>query len=78
VDESRRQTVVTKQVKRPLAEVLREVPGQWVAIDRLTNEPQAVSDSPDTLMAEIRTRRLVNIGVVRAPDPSEPELVGLG
>lgn len=70
--------MVTKQVKRPLAEVLREVPGQWVAIDRLTNEPQAVSDSPDALMAEIRTRRLVNIGVVRAPDPSEPELVGLG
>jgi len=57
-DEPRRQTVVTKQGKRPLAEVLREVPGQWVAIDRLTNEPQAVSDSPDTLMAEIRTRRL--------------------
>jgi hypothetical protein len=78
VDEPRRQTVVTKQGKRPLAEVLREVPGQWVAIDRLTNEPQAVSGSPDTLMAEIRTRRLVNIGIVRAPDPSEPELVGLG
>ena len=49
-----------------------------MAIDRLCNEPQAVSDSPDTLVAEIRTRRLVNIGVVRAPDPSEPELVGLG
>ena len=28
-------------------------------------------------MAEIRTRRLVNIGIVRAPYPSEPELVGL-
>lgn len=70
--------MVTKQGKRPLAEVLREVPGKWVAIDRLTNEPQAVSDSPDRLMAEIRARRLVNVGIVRAPDPSEPELVGLG
>lgn len=49
-----------------------------MAIGRLTNQPQAASDSPDALMAEIRARRLANVGVVRALDPSEPELVGLG
>lgn len=63
--------------KQSLAQVLAELPGQWVAIDRLTNEALAASDSPDKLVAEIRRRQLHNVGVVRAPDLGEPELVGL-
>jgi hypothetical protein len=38
----------------------------------------AVEDSPYKLAATIRSRRLKNVAVVRAPDPGEPELVGLG
>lgn len=55
-----------------------EVPGCWVAVDRITGEPVAVSSSPYTLAAELRSRQIKNVAVVRAPDPSEPELVGLG
>jgi hypothetical protein len=63
---------------RSLASVLSEVPGCWVAVDRITGEPVAVEDSPYKLAATIRSRRLRNVAVVRAPDPTEPELVGLG
>ena len=63
---------------RSLAEVLSEVPGKWVAVDRDTNEPRAIADTPYALAAEIRHRSLENVAVVRSPDPSEPELVGLG
>lgn len=62
----------------PLSEVLAAVPGCWVAVDRVTNEARAVADSPYELAAKIRQRGLEGIAVVRAPDPSEPELVGLG
>lgn len=61
-----------------LASVLAELPGRWVAVSRTTNEPMAAADSPDRLAIEIRERGLTNVTVVRAPDPSEPELVGLG
>ncbi|MEI6622908.1 MAG: hypothetical protein WCP28_13470 [Actinomycetes bacterium] len=63
---------------RGIAAVLAEVPGCWVAIDRRTHEARAVADSPYELAAQIRNQDLHNIAVVRAPDPSEPELVGLG
>jgi hypothetical protein len=63
---------------RSLASVLREIPGCWVAVNRTTGEPMAVEDSPYKLAATIRSRRLKNVAVVRAPDPGEPELVGLG
>lgn len=63
---------------RSLASVLGEVPGCWVAVDRSTGEPVAVEDSPYKLAATIRSRRLKNVAVVRAPEPTEPELVGLG
>lgn len=65
-------------MQRPLSSVLREVPGRWVAVDRVSGEPVAVADSPYELAKELRSRRLKNVAVVRAPDPSEPELVGLG
>lgn len=61
-----------------LASVLMQAPGKWVAVDRATNEPRLIAASPYELAAEIRQRNLKNIAVVRAPDPSEPELVGLG
>jgi hypothetical protein len=68
----------SEEQPRSLASVLREVPGCWVAVDRSTGEPVAVEDSPYKLAATIRSRRLKNVAVVRAPDPTEPELVGLG
>ena len=67
-----------KPERAALASVLAESAGKWVAVDRITNEPRAMADSPYKLSAEIRRRGLRNIAVVRAPDPSEPELVGLG
>jgi len=63
---------------RPLASVLREMPGSWVAVDRITGEPVAAAGSPYELARRIRSQRIKNVAVVRAPDPSEPELVGLG
>lgn len=63
---------------RPLASVLAEVPGCWVAIDRRTNELRAVAPSPYELATKIRELGLHSVAVVRAPDPTEPELVGLG
>lgn len=64
--------------KRPLAEVLSEIPGRWAAVDRRTNELRAVASDPYALAAKIRADRITGVAVVRAPDPSEPELVGLG
>lgn len=61
-----------------LAGALAQAAGKWVAVDRSTNELRAVSDSPYELAAEIRRRGIRNVAVVRAPDPTEPELVGLG
>jgi hypothetical protein len=74
--EGSEQRVATTRV--PLSRVLAEVPGKWVAVDRVTNELRAVADTPDALAMEVRRRHLSRIAVVRAPDPSEPELVGLG
>ena len=65
-------------VPRPLASVLSEVPGKWVAVDRLTGEPVEVANTPYELEARLRAQRVHNVAIVRAPDPSEPELVGLG
>jgi len=61
-----------------LATTLGQCAGKWVAVDRTTNEPRAVADSPFELSAEVSRRGLRNVAVVRAPDPTEPELVGLG
>lgn len=61
-----------------LSSILAECAGKWIAVDRTTNEPRLMADSPYELAAEIRRRGLRNVAVVRAPDQSEPELVGLG
>lgn len=69
---------MTRSTRASLASVLALVPGRWVAVDRASNEMRAVADSPEDLIAEIRQRGLTGVAVVRAPEPSEPELVGLG
>jgi hypothetical protein len=61
-----------------LSTTLAQAAGKWVAVDRTTNEPRLMADSPYQLAAEIRQRGLRNVAIVRAPDPREPELVGLG
>lgn len=70
--------MVSAVPRRPLSEVLAECAGHWVAVDRTTNEARAVADTPYALASMIREKRLRNVAVVRAPDPQEPELVGLG
>lgn len=70
--------VPSKADRVPLSTVLAETAGKWVAVDRTTNQARLVADSPYGLAAEIRRRGLRNVAVVRSPDPSEPELVGLG
>jgi hypothetical protein len=74
----RGRTVLDKPDRVALSSVLSQSPGKWVAVDRTTNEPRLMADSPYELAAEIRRRGLHNVAVVRAPDPTEPELVGLG
>ena len=73
-----RRPAVATHNREALASVLAEVPGCWVAVDRATNELRAVADSPYKLAAEVRERGLEGVAIVRAPDPTEPELVGLG
>jgi hypothetical protein len=70
--------VPSKPERVALSSVLAESAGKWIAVDRKTNEARLLADSPYELAAEIRRRGLRNVAVVRAPDPSEPELVGLG
>lgn len=64
--------------RTPLSQVLGQVPGCWVAVDRTTNELRAVAQSPYELAARVRADGLTNVAIVRAPDVDEPELVGLG
>ena len=61
-----------------LADVLAQCPGPWVAVDRNTSAALAVAESPYLLAQIIKEKGLRDLAVVRAPDPSEPELVGLG
>jgi hypothetical protein len=63
---------------QPLSRSLAEAPGCWLAVDRATNEIRAMADTPYALAAKIAQERITGVAVVRAPDPSEPELVGLG
>lgn len=72
----RGRAVTTERVG--LSASLAQAPGKWLAVDRSTNEPRLMADSPYELSAEIRRQGLRNVAVVRAPDPTEPELVGLG
>lgn len=63
---------------QPLSRVLAECAGNWIAVDRATNALLAAAPSADALAIAVREQRLRNVAVMRAPDPTEPELVGLG
>lgn len=65
-------------VRQPLSQVLAECAGSWIAVDRATNVLQAAAPTADALALQVRDKRLRNVAVLRAPDPLEPELVGLG
>jgi len=65
-------------VRLPLASVLAQCAGNWVAVDRATNQLRAAAVTADALAVEIRRQGLTGVAVMRAPDPTEPELVGLG
>jgi hypothetical protein len=70
---------VTVLPPRPdIRPALRECAGQWIAVDRRTGEVRAVKATPYELAAYLRDRSMSGVDVMRAPDPSEPELVGLG
>jgi hypothetical protein len=72
----RRSTVEVSRL--PLSRTLAECAGNWVALDRKTNELLAAAPTADELTRAVREQGLRNVAVLRAPDPSEPELVGLG
>lgn len=62
----------------PFSSAIAESPGLWLAVNRTTNEPVLAAETPCKLVAEIRRLGLTNVAVIRAPEPSEPELVGVG
>ncbi len=64
--------------RQPLSQILAECAGNWIAVDRATNALLAAAPTADALALQVRDRRLRNVAVLRAPDPLEPELVGLG
>lgn len=74
----RREVCDVPSGRQPLSDVLRECAGNWIAIDRATNALVEVASTADALVIRVRERRLKNVAILRAPDPSEPELVGLG
>ncbi|HSH59624.1 MAG TPA: hypothetical protein VK988_08300 [Acidimicrobiales bacterium] len=55
---------------------LERNPGKYVAIDMKTGEVVLlVAETPQELEAEIRARRLRNVGAMRAPAADEPLFV---
>jgi hypothetical protein len=52
--------------------------GKVVAIDRVSDDVVAAADTPEELMAIIRSQHLVNTMVIRIPRLDEPLRVGLG
>lgn len=64
--------------RQPLSRVLAECAGNWIAIDRATNELRAVGRTADEVVMKVREQGLRDVALLRAPDPLEPELVGLG
>jgi hypothetical protein len=52
--------------------------GKVVAIDRDSDDVVAAADTPEELMAIIRSRQLVNAMVIRVARVDEPLRVGLG
>lgn len=61
-----------------LQEAFDECAGRWVAIDRRTGRVVDVADSPYELSARIKSNRVTGVDILRAPEHSEPEVVGFG
>jgi len=59
-----------------LAEVLRQVPGQWVALHN--GRVIEAARTLDELMGILASKAITNATVMRAPAEGESELVGLG
>lgn len=59
-----------------IAGLLREVPGQWVAIRN--GEIIEARATPDELIAALRSRSINDATVMRAPTEHEAEYVGIG
>jgi hypothetical protein len=78
VDDQTERKMAEPSKPLPLASTLSEFAGKWVAVDRHTGRAVAAAETPYALSAEIRTRGLEDVAIVRAPDETEPELVGLG
>jgi Family of unknown function (DUF5678) len=57
---------------------LDEYPGEWIAIDRDSDQVLAHAATPEELVRLIRDRRLDNAVMMRSPDKGEPLYVGLG
>jgi hypothetical protein len=55
-----------------------ECEGQWVAVDRRSGRVVAARDTAYDLSAYLKERQIHGVDILRAPDDSEPELVGLG
>ena len=59
-----------------LADLLKEVPGRWVAMHN--GEIIEVRATLDELMLALQAKGTTDATVMRAPGAGEPELVGLG
>jgi hypothetical protein len=59
-----------------LREMLAGFDGKWVAISH--GQVVAASDSPYSLVAELRSRRIDDASIIRAPGSDEPEMVAFG
>lgn len=59
-----------------LSEALRTCPGKWIALRH--GEMVEVRDTPYALVQALHERDITDATIIRAPDASEPELVGLG
>jgi hypothetical protein len=59
-----------------IADLLRQVPGQWVAI----REGEIIEARPtaDEVMAALADRCIVDAVVLRSPERHETEFVGIG
>ncbi len=75
---TRAKVAAVRPVREPLSTVLAECAGHWIAVDRATNKLLAAAPTADALAVQVREQRLRGVAIMRAPDPSEPELVGLG
>jgi len=67
-----------KQRNEALRTAYQELAGQWIAVDRVTGAVRAAKPTPYDLSAYLKENQIRGVDVLRATDPSEPELVGLG